>query len=109
MKRPVRTAMFLSAIAAVMLVTGCEKENLSNTKKYRLMAAENIQLKKELEEQKKLLEQQSPKSIEDIVNAAFKDIAEEHEQLVKENTELKAQLEQLKKESDTNSLQPGPQ
>jgi len=108
--------MFLSAIAAIMLITGCEKENLPNTKKCRFVAAENIELKKQLEEcdkkvkeQKELLYQQSQKGFEEFYNTACERMVEEYEQLVKENKELKAQLEQPGKESDTNSLQPGPQ
>jgi len=117
MKRLVRIAFVLTVGAVViMLVAGCEEQQRpsTGTKKSRLIAAENIELKKqlqqraqEIERQKTLLEQclqekknlegQTQKNIKELIGLALKNFAEESAKLRKENERLKGQIEQLKK------------
>ena len=116
MKWFIRKEVILAVgIVVIMATTGCEETNLSNIKKHRLIAAENLELKKklgqcdkELEQQKKLLEEymqgekalegQSQKGIQDVMDSFLKDIAEENAKLHEENEKLKAQIIQLEAE-----------
>ena len=111
MKKPAQIAVVL-AVAVVMLIAGCEEQSLSNTKKSKLIAAENIQLKKELEkrdreieEQKKLVdkclrekkgqEDKTQEKVEELMGLIFESFGEENKELRKENENLKAQVQQL--------------
>ena len=114
MKKSTQTALILAvSIVAIMLTTGCAEQNLSSTKKTRLIASDNIQLKKqlqqcnkEIEKQKKLLDeclqakkslqQDSQKDIENLVANIFEGVAKENTNLRDENEKLKAQIEKLK-------------
>ena len=49
--------LVVGIVFVIMLIAGCEEQNVSNTKKSRLIAAENSQLKKELERLSVKLEQ----------------------------------------------------
>ncbi len=109
--------VFVLAIGVIMfmLIAGCEEQNISNTKKGRLVAVENIRLKKELEQRDKeiekqekllekclqekiLLEEKVRKGIRDQVNDILGVVIEESAKLRQENKKLKTQIEQLKKE-----------
>ena len=106
----------VTALILIAMIGGCKEQNLSGTKKTRLIAAENIQLRKdlaqrdkEIEEQKELLakckqeKKQGQKAFIDLSTTAsqnFEKIAE----LGKENKNLKEQIENLKKQTQG----PGP-
>lgn len=116
MKRLTQKAFVLAVcIVGIALIAGCEEESKIDTKKSRLIAAENMQLKKDLEEcqkeiekQKELLEQceqakkdieeQSAKNIEDLFDDIFGDVLKESQVLREENEELREEIEQLKME-----------
>ncbi len=112
MKRMVSKVLFL-AIFGIAFVAGCEDENQTDTKMSRLVANENIQLKKdlqncqkEIEKQKKLLEQceqmndslqeEATKEMTDFLDSMVKEAMEENERLQEENKKLKAEIETLK-------------
>ena len=118
MKRPVQKVVVLAISVAVMLIAGCEEQNVSGTKsnikKHQLIATENLQLQKELnlrdreiEKQKELLEEcrqeqldleeQSRKGVEGMMDLLSKSLGEEKERLRAENEALKAQIEKLEK------------
>ena len=128
MKSPVSRMLLLAVgvVFGIMLITGCEDEENSsnaqsnttpNSKRSRLVAVENAQLKaqieeltklhsSEMEQQKKLLDNclREKKSLEDVskkgVDSYMKDflgpLAEENAKLREENQTLKAQIEKLK-------------
>ena len=51
MIRPIQKAFILTIILGVtMSIAGCEEQNLSDTRKSRLIAVENVQLKKQLKQ-----------------------------------------------------------
>ena len=132
MKRLVPKTLVLAVgiIVCFMLIAGCEEEeNLSNTKpdaepntkRSRLIAIENTQLKaqiekleklhsSEMEKQKKLLDNcmREKKALQDVsekgVDSYMKDfigpLAEENAKLREENKTLKAQIEKLKTEPE---------
>jgi len=62
MGSPQITVAFVVCVAFIILIAGCEGENLSDTKsnieKSRLIAIENIQLKEQLEQRDKEIERQ---------------------------------------------------
>jgi len=104
-----KTLVLTAAVIALATTIGCEKQNLSDIKRTRLIAAENIQLKKdlaqcnkEIEEQKKLLEKckgekkRTGKMMLDMATAKLQDI-KKIKTLEEENKNLKAQIEDLKK------------
>lgn len=122
MKRSAQKAVVLAVGIAVMLIAGCEEPNLSNTRKSRLIADENRQLKgkleqrdREIEKQKKLVEKctqekkdsekQIHKSYQDLIDDSFKDF-EELTRVREENKDLKSLVEQLRKE--IKELKKGP-
>lgn len=118
---------FVLAVGVVaMLIAGCEGQELPSAKKSRLIAAENMQLKKELEqrskeieklkklhdrqmkEQEELLEkclqekeawkEKSRQNVRNQVKGVFDAIMEQNAKLRQENEKLKAQIEELKTE-----------
>jgi chromosome segregation ATPase len=114
MKRPTRK-IFVSivGIAFIMvLIAGCDEENLSNTKKSRLIANENRQLKSELEQcqtefkkqkvqleqclqKKETLEGQMNEEIGRQVSDIFTVFGELNKEMHDENENLKAQVAEL--------------
>lgn len=131
MKRPVPKTLVLAVgiIVGFMLIAGCKKEeeNLSdtkpdaepNTKRSRLIAIENVQLKEqieklknlhtgEMEEQKKLLdnclrekgtlEEMSKQGIDNYMQNILGPLSDENVKLHEEIKTLKAQIEKLKTE-----------
>ena len=119
MKRLARKAFVLTAgIVLLMLIAGCEEQNKPQSqspgKKDRLVAAENIQLKKDLKqrdeeikqqkmlldkymEENRALREDAQKNTQTLLGEIMKSFAEENEKLRKENEELKAQIKELKK------------
>ena len=93
-------------VLSLILNAGCQEEeqNLSNDKRSRLIAAENLELKQELEKcrtelkkQKQLFQssqKEEKKQSQDILVQAMN----LNSKLRKENKELKAQLNELKKQ-----------
>ena len=128
MERPASKAFVLVVIVAVMLIGGCGGQNEPpEVKKSRAIAAENIELRKqlaqnskeieklkeqhgkELGEQKKLLQtclqeketwqNKSRQNIRSQVKGVLDSVLEENKKLREENTGLKAQIEELQKQS----------
>ncbi len=125
MKKAVRKGFVLvvSVVVVVMLIAGCEEQQLPSEKKSRLIAAENMQLKKDLErrsedierlkelhdreiqKQEKLLakcldekvtwKEKSRQNIRNQVNGVVDAIMEQNAKIRRENEKLKAQIEQL--------------
>jgi len=113
-------------IVVIMLISGCQQQELPSVRKSRLIAAENMQLKKELEqcskeiatlkelhdkklqEQAELLEkclqekdawkEKSRQNVRNQVKGVVDAIMEQNVKLREENKKLKAQIEELKKE-----------
>lgn len=132
MKRRAQKAFVLAvSIVVIMLIAGCDEEqNLSSTKsavkKHRLIAAENMRLKKDLErrdkeiksqkelhnkkskQQQELLEkclkeknacqERTQQDIQKQVDSVLTVVMEKSEELRKENESLKAQIEKLQAE-----------
>ena len=114
-KLPAKTHLLAVGIVLVIMSTiGCEEQNLSNTKKSRLIATENIQLKEqlttrdmEIEHQKKLLgkclqektalQQKTQKELEAKVNDVLVDVIEENAKLRQKIMDLKSQTKESKK------------
>jgi hypothetical protein len=126
MKRPDRKAFVLTLIFAVMLTAGCGPQEPPSVKKSRAIAAENIELRKELDrrskeietlkaqhskeinEQKELLQtclqekeawkKKSRQNIRNQVKGVLDTVLEENKILREENAKLKAQIEELQKQ-----------
>ena len=122
-KTPVLAVCFI-----VMLTTGCGQKEPPSVKQSRAIAAENIALRKQLErlnrqieklkeqhdketkEQRKLLTQceqdkeawkkKAQQNIRSQVSPVLDAVMDETAKLREENTRLKAQIEQLQKETD---------
>lgn len=116
----------LAICVVIMLIAGCEEQNLSSTKKSRLIAVENMELKKELEQrgeeikrlqeqhekqikqqeqklaiclkQKEAFKKQLGQNIQEKVGSVVNAVMQENKKLRKENEGLKAQIEKLKTE-----------
>ena len=108
-KKPQKLFVLIAGLVSITLAGGCKEQNLSNTKRVRLIAAEKVQLKqdlaqchKEIEEQKKLFakfeqeEKDSEGRLEDALidmsTTNFQD-AEKIKKLEEENNKLKALIE----------------
>ena len=127
MKRPDRRAFILIVGIALMLIGGCVGQNEPpSVKKSRTIAAENIELRKELtqsskeieklkeqhgkelNEQEKLLadclqeketlKKKSRQNIRSQVKGVLDTVLEENKKLREENARLKAQIEKLQKQ-----------
>ena len=140
MKRPAQKAFVLAVgIVVIMLIAGCDEEqNLSSTKsavkKHKLIAAENMRLKKELKQrdkeierqkelhdkeikqqqdslakcqlQKEALKKQLQQNIKEQVDKVLMAVMEQNAKLQEEIKDLEAQREQLLHELD---LRPKPE
>ncbi len=130
MKGPVPKTLVLAVgiVVGIMLFAGCEEEENSsdtkpdtkpNTRRSRLIAVENVQLKKQIEklkkvhakeikrqeeqldkclQEKKALEELSDKGVESYMQDILGPLAEENAKLHEEIKTLKAQIEKLKTE-----------
>ena len=127
MKRPDLKAFVLVIIIAVMLIGGCGGQNEPpGVKKSRAIAAENIELRKqlaqsskeieklkqqhseEIDKQEKLLAEclqekedwknKSRQNIRSQVKGVLDTVLEENKKLSEENARLKAQIEELQKQ-----------
>jgi len=127
MKRPALKAFILFVGAVVMLIGGCAGQNEPpSVKKSRAIAAENIELRKELErrnmeieklkgqhmeeineqkqllaeclKEKEILKQKSRQNIRSQVKDVLDTVLAENKKLSDENASLKAQIEALQKQ-----------
>ncbi len=123
MKGPAREVFVLVVSVVVMLIGGCAGQEPPSVKKSRTIAAENIELRKqlaqsskeieklkeqhskEIDEQKKLLQtclqekedlkKRSQQNIRNQVKGVLDTVLEENVKLRDENKQLKAQIEEL--------------
>jgi len=103
------------AIAGVVFIAGCEEESQIDTRRSRLIANENTQLKKDLESRqkeiekhkvlleqceqaKKVITEQSAKNISDLFDGVLGDVLEESQRLSEENERLKVEIAELRRE-----------
>ena len=126
MIRPARKTFILVVCIAVMMTAGCGPQEPPSVKKSRTIAAENIELRKqlaqsskeieklkeqhskEIDKQKKLLltcfqekeawKKKSRQNIRSQVKGVLDTVLEENKKLRKENTKLNAQIEELQKQ-----------
>jgi len=97
MKRPAVKAFVLVVGVAVMLTAGCGPQEPPDLKKSRAIAAENIELRKELAQSSKEIEKlkdQHGKELDEQKN--LDTVLEENKKLRDENARLKAQIEELR-------------
>ena len=114
MKRTVRKEFVLavgSCLIAV-LIAGCEEQNLSTAKESKLIAYENRQLKEQLAQQEKKIEEQGglleecqqrrevlEERFKEEVDAGISEVVEifgrANRELLRGNNKLKAQVEEL--------------
>jgi len=131
MKEAVRKGFVLVvSVVVIMLIAGCEEQQLPSEKKSRAIAAENMQLKKDLERRSKEIEglkdlhdreikkqekllakcledketwkEKSRQSVRNQVKGVLDTVIEENAKLRRENEELKAQIEKLKAKAGEN-------
>jgi len=123
MKRAIRKIFVLAVGVVVMLVAGCGQQELPGVKRSRLIAVENMRLKKELgqrnkeierlnelrnkesKKQEKLLaecmqekmswKQKARQNVRKQVKGVFDAVMEQNVKLSEENEKLKAQIEKL--------------
>ncbi len=126
MKEPARKALVMAIGVAVILIAGCGEKEPPSVKKSRTIAAENIELRKQLDnrskdieklreqhdkeikKQEKLLaecqqeietwKKKSKQNIRRQAKSVGDRLMEEIEKLRGENEKLKAQIEELQKE-----------
>ena len=119
--------LLLLWICAIVLSAGCGPQQPPNVKKARAIAAENIELRKELErrnnqietlkeqygeeleaqkkrlktclQEKEELKEKSRQNIRDQVKGVLDPVLEDNRKLREENTRLKAQIEELQKKN----------
>ena len=135
MKKAVRKefALAVGICLIAVLIAGCEEQNLSTAKESKLIAYENRQLKEQLAQQEKKIEEQGrlleecqqrkkvlEKRFKEEVNAGISEVVEifgrSNRELLRGNNKLKAQVEELqarvsKLEQELKRLKPpvGPQ
>ena len=128
MKGPTRKAFILTVGFVVMVIAGCGQQEPPSVKQSRAIAAENMDLRKQLErknqeierlkeqheketkKQAKLLEacqqdkegwkKKAQQNIRNQVAPVLDAVVDETAKLREENTRLKARIEQLQKEAD---------
>ncbi len=124
MKREVQKTLIPVISLVLICVAGCQEQEVSGTKKSRLIAAENIRLSKAIEErdrriekleklqqeqierqeellaecvtQKETLQKQLQQNIREQVDSVLAVVMEKNAELHSENESLKAQIEELK-------------
>jgi len=128
MKGPSRKVSVLAVGFVLMLIAGCGQKEPPGVKQSRALAAENIELRKqverlsrdiqrlkeqhdkEIEKQEKLLAQcqqdketwkeKAQQNIRSQVKPVLDAVIDETAKLREENTKLKAQIEELQREAD---------
>ncbi|MBN2594398.1 MAG: hypothetical protein JXA81_12900 [Sedimentisphaerales bacterium] len=125
MNRLILKALVIIITTSAMLTVGCGQPESLSEKKCRVIAAENKELKKELEKsnkevemlkaqyggkieeqgeqlkkclrEKEELKEKSRQNVRDQVSSVLNIVMEENKNLREENSRLKAQIEELKK------------
>ena len=120
-----KTVLLAVGITIIMLSAGCQKEELQSDKKNRVIAAENLQLKKEIKKrdetierlkkqhekklrqqdelldkyakQKEALEKQLQQGVKNQIDDVLTNLIEENAKLRDEINRLEAELEELAK------------
>ncbi|MCK4913844.1 MAG: hypothetical protein KAS69_04525 [Planctomycetes bacterium] len=104
-----KTIVLGISVALFLVIAGCQEQNISNPKQSRLVAAQNIQLKKDLVKKDKTIlksqqqlekclnEKEALQSKPDSDDSLTKFLFEETVRLQHENEELKLQIDELKK------------
>jgi len=128
MKIPILKIFLFVIGVAVALSAGCQEEELIGAKKSRVIAAENIQLKKDLEQrdqeieklkklhdkqakqqeelltkclqEKETWKQKAQQNIKEQVDSVLTAVVDDNAKLREEIKNLKSQIEKLKKELD---------
>jgi hypothetical protein len=123
MKISARRIFFFAICAAVILILGCGQPEPPSVKKSRLIASENMQLKKQLEQREKEIEklkaqhskelskqqkllaecleeketwkQKARQNVRNQVKDVFDVVMEQNKKLREENENLKSQIQQL--------------
>jgi len=117
MRKSVQTTLVLTIgiVFVITLLAGCQEQSISDTRKSRLIADENKQLKqqlarrdREIEKQKELLEKclEEKKNlktmlqgqVKNLMEGALEKVSRERAEFRKENEGLRAQIEELKKQ-----------
>lgn len=124
MKEIVRKIFVLTVCVAFVLIAGCGEQEPPSVKKSRLIAVENMQLARELEQRSKEIEklkeqhrresrkqeellakcvrekdnwkQKARQNVKNQVKGVFDAVMEQNAKLLEENKKLKAQIEKLK-------------
>lgn len=124
MKGLVQKALVLAISAVIMVCVGCQESEAPSTKRARLIASENMRLKKQLEqrdseieklkrehdkeikereeqiaeclEENQTLQKRARENIQERVDEVLTPVVEENAQLRQEISKLKAQIEELK-------------
>ncbi len=127
-----KTVLLAAGVTIIMLSAGCQEEELQSDKKNRVIAAENIQLKKEIKKrdetierlkkqhekqtqqqkellekyikQKEALEKQLLQGVENQMDEVLAAVIEENAKLQDEVKKLEAELDKLTK-AETQSLE----
>jgi predicted nucleic acid-binding Zn-ribbon protein len=99
-----KASILVVLIIVIISIAGCEQQEFSNTKKFRIIADENRQLKEQLEQCHRQIEQchqekfdlnekaqEEVKVVEDIALGYFEEIRILREQ----NQKLSAEIEQI--------------
>jgi multidrug efflux pump subunit AcrB len=126
MKKPATKILVLAVcVVVVLLIAGCGEQELPSMKKSRLIAVENMQLKRELEQcnreieklielhnresrkQEKILaecvqekeswKRKAQQNVRNQVKGVFDAVMEQNAKLLEENKKLKAQIEKLQR------------
>ena len=125
MKKPATKILVLAVCFVVLLIAGCGEQELPSMKKSRLIAVENMQLKRELEQcnreieklielhnkesrkQEKILaecvqekeswKQKAQQNVRNQVKGVFDAVMEQNAKLLEENKKIKAQIEKLQR------------
>jgi len=114
MKKAVRKefALAVGSCLIAMLIAGCEEQNLSTAKESKLIAYENRQLKEQLAQQEKKIEEQGglleecqqrrevlEERFKEEVDAGISEVVEifgrANRELLRGNDQLKAQVDEL--------------
>ena len=117
MRKSIQTAIVLTIgiVLVVMLATGCEEQSLTSTRKSKLIANENRQLKEQLVrrdrkieslrnqlqeclKEKKYLEEDTQKNMEEMIGRNYNILMEKTEKAEGEHKKLKLEIEELKKQ-----------
>jgi Na+/phosphate symporter len=126
MKESARKAFVLAAGVVVMLIAGCGGQEPPSVKRSRVIAAENMELTKELErrgeeieklkeqhdkeikeqetllaecqQEKETLKKKSQQNVRSQVKGVLDTVVEQNAKLREENEKLKAQIKELQKE-----------